>query len=165
MIPSFEADVALKYNPYPNPNYKIIFDDVFWHLKRETEEETIDRLLERQHFTGLRQFLHAIFPKDKKHEAIRCVCDLDSLDAVLKKSNTFVLDKNLQPEGNLVCRSSTHPNVMAPDINISFDVYDGPKVLFRHISKELLSRVYVEFRTLLFQERKQQRQPDKLDRW
>ena len=28
MKPSFEADMALKYNPYPSPDYKIIFDDM-----------------------------------------------------------------------------------------------------------------------------------------
>jgi hypothetical protein len=63
MKPGFEADVALKYNPYPSPDYKIIFDDVFWHLKRETIEETFDRLLARHQFNGVHDFLHALFPK------------------------------------------------------------------------------------------------------
>jgi hypothetical protein len=34
MVPGFEATAALKYNPYPDPRYRITFEDLFWHLDK-----------------------------------------------------------------------------------------------------------------------------------
>jgi hypothetical protein len=159
MTPGFEADVALKYNPYPSSRHKIIFDDVFWHLSRETMEETFDRLLARQHFSGVRTFLSAIFPK--MQEALTRVCELDTLDAILNHSKVVILDKDSQPGAGLLHSSITHTGYAHGLRRIYFDVYEGRKVHFHDDSKEVLSRVYIEFRALLFEERKQQRQPDK----
>jgi hypothetical protein len=163
MKPSFEADMALKYNPYPSSDFKIIFDDVFWHLSRESMEETFDRLLLRQRFEGVRAFLHAIFPK--KQEVLGLVNELDSLDAILEHSKAVVLDESFESRDGLRCRSCTHIGYGHTLEEIFFDVYEGPKVRFFDRSKEVLSRVYVEFRSLLFDERKQQRQSDKRQGW
>lgn len=164
MKPSFEADVALKYNPYPDPKYKIVFDDVFWHLKRETEEETFYRLLGRQQFSGLRAFLHALF--SKAQEALGCVRELDNLAALLKHFNAVILDKDSKPEGKFLCRSNTNTGY-APGAQgrISFDAYEARKIRFYDDSFEVLGAVYIKFRTVFIEERKQQRQPDKRQGW
>ncbi len=163
MKPSFEADMALKYNPYPSSDYKIVFDDVFWHLNRETPEETFDRLLLRQRFSGVRAFLRAVFPK--KSEAQARVGELDSLDAILKASETVVLDGNSVPSGGLLCRSATNTGYGHALERIFFDFYQGRKVRFQDDSREVLSRSYLEFRACFLKERKQQRQPDKPQGW
>jgi hypothetical protein len=160
MKPSFEADVALKYNPYPDSKYKIIFDDVFWHLKRETEEETFFRLLARQQFGGLRAFLHALFPKSQ--EALGCICELDTLAALLKHFNVVILDNDAKPETRFLCRSNTNTGY-APGLQgrISFDAYEGRKIRFYDDTFEVLGGVYIKFRYVFLEERKRQRQPDK----
>ena len=156
MKPSFEADMALKYNPYPSPNYKykIIFDDVFWHLSRETREETYDRLLMRSRFNGVRDFLRAVFPK--KQEARTHVYELDTLDAILERSKAVVLDASSVPCGGLLHRSFTHTGYGHALERISFDVYVGLMVRFHDNSREVLSRKYLEFRACLLAEQKQQ---------
>lgn len=163
MKPSFEADMALKYNPYPSPDYKIVFDDVFWHLSRETMEETFDRLLGRHRFGGVRAFLSAVFPK--KAEARTRVSELDSLDAILKTSDAVVLDGGSVPSGGLLCRSSTNTGYGHALERIFFDFYEGRKVRFHDDSRDVLSRSYLEFRACLLEERKQQRQPDSRQGW
>jgi hypothetical protein len=163
MKPSFEADMALKYNPYPSSDYKIIFDDVFWHLSRETMEETFDRLLMRQRFNGVRAFLRAVFPK--KQEVLMQVSELDTLDAILGRSNAVVLDESSVPCGGLLCRSNTHIGYGHALKKIFFDVYEGPKVHFHDDSREVLNHSYLEFRACLLEERKQQRQPDQRQGW
>jgi hypothetical protein len=162
--PTFEADMALKYKPYPSPDYKIVFDDVFWHLSRETAEETFDRLLMRQRFSGVRAFLRAIF-FTKKREVLTQVPELDTLDADLERSNAVILDESSVPCGGFLCRSNTHTGYGCALEKIFFDVYAGPKVRFYDNSREVLSRSYLDFRACLLEERKRQRQPDKPQGW
>ena len=163
MKPSFEADMALKYNPYPSPDYKIVFDDVFWHLSRETMEETFDRLLMRPRFGGVRDFFRAVIPK--KQEALTQVCELDTLDAVMERSKAVVLDGGSVPSGGLLHRSCTNTGYGQAHGRIFFDVYEGRQVRFQDDSREVLSRSYLEFRACLLEDRKQQRQPDKRQGW
>ena len=61
MTPGFEAEAALTYSPYPDPRFKITFDDPFWHLNKESLEETFDRLLARQHLQSLSRMFVAFF--------------------------------------------------------------------------------------------------------
>jgi hypothetical protein len=159
MRPSFEADVALKYNPYPDPKYKIVFDDVFWHLKREVAQETFYRLLARQQFVGLRAFLRAL--SSSAQEALECVREVDTLASVLNRFKVVVLDENSKPEGRFLCRSNTNTGY-APGLQgrISFDAYEGREIRFYDESLKVLSGVYAEFRSVFLEERKQQRQPD-----
>jgi hypothetical protein len=163
MKPSFEADMALKYNPYPSPDYKIVFDDVFWHLSRETIEETFDRLLKRHRFNGVRAFLRALFPK--KQEALTHVCEVDTLDAIMERSKAVILEEGSIPDGALVCRSCTNTGYGHTHGSIFFDVYQGRQLRFRDNSREVLNRSYVELRANLLEERKQQRQPEKAQAW
>jgi hypothetical protein len=162
MKPGFEAEVALKYNPYPNSSTNIIVDDVFWHLSRETMEETFERLLARQCFSGLQSFLRGLF-SDKKQEALACVCKCETFDAMLKASQAVRLGKDSKAEGRLLCRSGTPTGYAQGKMN--FDVFDGRMVRFHDDSEEVFNRVYVDFRTRLFELRKQQRQGNKWQEW
>jgi hypothetical protein len=164
MKPTFEADMALKYNPYPSANYKIVFDDVFWHLSRETMEETVDRLLMRQRFSGVRAFLRTIF-FPKKHEVLTQVPELDTLDAILERSKATVLDDGSVPHGRFLGKSVTHTGYWYALEKIEFVVYAGPEVRFFDNSREVLSRSYLEFHACLVEERKLQRQPAKPQGW
>ena len=156
MKPTFEADMALKYNPYPSADYKIVFDDVFWHLSRETMDETVGRLLKRERFSSVRDFLRIIF-FPKKHEVLTQLHELDTLDAILERSKAVVLDKSSVPGSRLLGRSNKHTCYG----HAFFDVYAGPKVRFFDNSREVLSRSYLECRGCLLEERKRQRPPDK----
>ncbi len=162
MTPSFEAEMALKYNPYPSSSHKIIFDDVFWHLNRETMEETFERLLARQYFSGLQSFLRGLF-SNKKQEALACVCECETFDTMLKASQAVMLEKDSRTEDKLLCRSGS-PAGHAQG-RMYFDVFEGRMVRFHDDSKEVFSRVYVEFRTRLFELRKEQRQRIKWEEW
>jgi hypothetical protein len=84
---------------------------------------------------------------------------------MLKHSNTVILDKDSNPDGMLLCRSNTNTGYSHTSGRIFFDVYEGRKVRFYDDSKKVLSSVYIEFRELLLEERKQQRKPDKLQGW
>src|SRR5439155_24272672 len=89
MRPGFEAAAALKYNPYPDPRYRITFDDVFWHLDKESTEETFDRLLERHTYAGLKAFLQGCF--ENKRDALAAVSKDMTFPALLKSSDTVLL--------------------------------------------------------------------------
>ena len=136
---------------------------MFWHLSRETIEETFDRLLKRHRFNGVRDFLRALFPK--KQEALTHVCEVDTLDAIMERSKAVILEEGSIPNGGLVCRSCTNTGYGHAQGSIFFDVYQGRQVRFRDNSREVLSRSYLELRANLLEERKQQRQPEKVQAW
>jgi hypothetical protein len=125
--------------------------------------EHYNRLLIRQRFSGVRDFLRAVFPK--KQEALTHVCELDTLDAIMERSNAVVLDGGSVPRGGLLCRSCTNTGYGHAQGRISFDVYEGRQVRFHDDSREVLSRSYLELRACLLEDRKQQRQPDKRQGW
>jgi hypothetical protein len=95
MKPDFEADVALKYNPYPDPKYKIQFKDDFWHLSHETIQDSFCRLLARHRFSGLGNLLRSLF--DTVDEAIDFVGKNDTLDTLLNEAKVEMLTKNPEP--------------------------------------------------------------------
>lgn len=152
-VPGFEAEMALKYNPYPDQRYQIMFDDPFWHLDRESMEDTFDRLLARQRFSGLHGFLRGLIPK--KPEALAAVCQFEQFGALLKGCSATILEKNSKIDGNLLRRSGPP----------GFEAYEGRAVRFKGDSEDALRRVYSEFRTCLFEERKRQKRQPKWDEW
>ena len=81
MTPGFEAAAALKYSPYPDPRYRITFEDVFWHLDKESMEETFDRLLDRHTYGILKGFLRGYF--ETKPDALAAVCEYLTFPAML----------------------------------------------------------------------------------
>ncbi len=161
MKPSFEAEVALKYNPYPDPKYGIRFDDVFWHLSRETVKETYFRLLTRQRFSGLRDLLRSLF--DKVGEAVDYVGKCETFDALLKEANVGILTGNPKPGGRFKGRfnANSYPKFGLPARTGSFVAIEGRRIFFSGAAQSVLSDVYVEFRAALKEARQQHRKPDK----
>src|SRR5206468_9659357 len=89
MTPGFEAAAALKYSPYPDPRYRITFEDVFWHLDKESMEETFDRLLDRHTYGILKGFLRGYF--ETKPDALAAVCEYLTFPAMLAETGAVLL--------------------------------------------------------------------------
>src|SRR5206468_5643334 len=83
MMPGFEATTALKYSPYPDSRYRITFDDLFWHLDKESMEDTFHRLLERHSYGILKGFLRGYF--ESKPDALAAVCEYATFSAMLQR--------------------------------------------------------------------------------
>lgn len=161
MKPSFEAEVALKYNPYPDPKYGIRFDDVFWHLSRETEEESFGRLLMRQRFSGLRDLLRALF--NKVGEAIDCVGKCETFDGLLKEAKVVILTKRPEPGARFIGRfnANSYPELGQRVRTGSFVALADRRILFSDAAQDVLRDTYVEFRVAVKEARQQQRKRDK----
>jgi hypothetical protein len=161
MEPSFEAEVALKYNPYPDPKYGIRFDDVFWHLNRETVEDSFCRLLARQRFSGLRDLLRALF--NKVGEAIECVGKSETFDGLLKEAKVVILKKHPESGARFIGRfnANSYPELGRRVRTGSFVALADRRILFSDAAQSVLSDVYIEFRAALNEARQQQRQPQK----
>lgn len=167
MIPTFEADVALKYNPYPDPKYDIHFDDVFWHLNRETMQESFCRILARQRFSlfsGLRDLLRSLF--DKVDEAIEHVAKCETLDELFKEVNVVIITETPERRAEFTGRynANSYPEIgqlVMPQKIGHFEEYGSRKIRLFNDAQTVLSDAYVEFIAALKEARQQQRQPDK----
>jgi hypothetical protein len=145
MVPGFEAEVALKYNPYPDPRFNIIFDDFFWHLDRESLEETFDRLLTRQKFQNLKHLMQGLFPN--KSEAIAVICEFVNMDEMFKGYNVAIQEGETQANWDQFRVGGS-----------GFNVFAGPAVHFlpNTDSRIKLNDAYSQFRIVFFDERKRQ---------
>ena len=153
MVPGFEAAAALKYNPYPDPRYRITFDDLFWHLDKESMEDTFDRLLERHTYDILRSFLQKYF--QSRARALAAVCEHTSFGAMLTGTGAVVLkqDDVVEDRHLLVQHSTIWGTAFGP---VKFEVYQGRKVRFGNGSDKKFTEAYADFRACLFEERKRQ---------
>jgi len=154
MIPGFEATAALKYNPYPDPRYRITFDDLFWHLDKESAEETFDRLLERHTYAGLKSFLEGYF--ENKGDALAAVRKDDTFPALLKRSGAVLLkDDEVVQDDQLRCHySAAWGTPFAP---VDFEVYKNRKLRLLKHGDRMLGDAFADFRKCFFEERKRQR--------
>jgi len=154
MIPGFEAEVALKYNPYPDARYNIKFDDFFWHLDRESVEETFDRLLARQKFHKLQLLLKGLFPK--KAEALAVVCEFDEMEKMFEGCDVVIVDNPKDVDWRSFRIGAG-----------SFNVFASRMILFQDDSRSRaeLRQAYSEFRLILFDDRKRQPNRSKPDTW
>lgn len=161
MKPSFEAEVALKYNPYPDAKYGIEFDDVFWHQNRETPAESFYRLLARQRFSGLGGFLRCLF--ETVEEAINYIHKCETFEALLKDANVLILTEQPQPgtewKGRL--NANSYPEFGRRGRTGSFDAFAGRKIRFYESAQSVLNNSYIEFRLAFDEVLRQQRPPDK----
>jgi hypothetical protein len=154
MVPGFEATASLKYNPYPDPRYRITFDDPFWHLDKELIEDTFDRLLTRHTYSVLQSFLQAYF--EGRPDALAAVCEDTSFPAMLERTGAVLLKPGEVVEDRwLMCQHSAAWGT--PFGPIKFEVYQGRKVRFSEGGERMFAEVYAEFRKCLFEERKRQR--------
>lgn len=161
MKPSFEADVALKYRPYPDPKYNIRFDDVFWHLNRETMKDSFCRILARQRYEALKLFLHFLF--NKAEDAVDCVNKSESLEVLLNEANVTILNESQNPNAKFkgCFEKNTFLEIGRQPKRIKLDAFEGPKIRFYNDSQKVLSGVYIEFLAALKKARLDQRRPDK----
>jgi hypothetical protein len=153
MVPGFEAAAALKYNPYPDPRYRITFEDPFWHLDKESMEETFDRLLERQTYRILKGFLRAYF--EHKPDALAAVCEYATFSAMMQTTGAILLEQDDAVPDQLMCHyQSAWGTAFGP---VDFKVYAKRKVRFVSNSEKALADAYADFRSSLFEERRHQR--------
>ena len=157
MVPGFEAAASLKYNPYPDPRYRIAFDDLFWHLDKESMEDTFDRLLERHTYSSLKSFFQAYF--QSKREALAVVCEDMTFPAMLDRTGAVLLKDDEVVQDQLMCHfRAAWGTAFGP---VDFEVYKERKVRCLKDSERMLADAYADFRKCFFEERKRQRQ----DRW
>ena len=153
MAPGFEAAATLKYSPYPDPRCSITFDDPFWHLDKESIEETFDRLLARHTYDIIRSFLRAYF--GSKPDALAAVCEDAGFSAMLKRTGAVLLKENEVVKDRLICsHSEAWGTAFGP---IKFEVYQGRKIRFFENCEAKFVDAYADFRRCLFEERKRQR--------
>jgi hypothetical protein len=154
MVPGFEATAALKYNPYPDPRYRITFDDLFWHLDKESMEETFDRLLERHTYGILKAFFQAYFENNR--EALAAICEHVNFPGLLARSAAILLKQDEAVHDQLMCHHrATWGTAFGP---VEFEVYQNRKVRFLKDSDRMLGDAYADFRKCFFEERRRQHQ-------
>jgi hypothetical protein len=154
---SFEAEAALRYNPYSDGRFRIVFDDPFWHLNKESIEETFDRLLARQHFNALSHLLVAFF--DTRATALAALCEFVTFDSFLSGAGVSFLKGDEKTDASLQCSGGWGNSLFG---SVEFEAYDGRVLRIDAGSKETLASHYSIFRARLFEERKRQ---SKRPRW
>lgn len=161
MKPGFEARAALDFNPYPHPFSRITFDDVFWHLDKETMEETFDRLLARESYRIMRGLLRALFERNRA-SALAAVCRSGDLAELFEINKVVFLKERPAFSPELLCRQSAgFSSQFGP---IEFDVFKGRKIWIDQRTRNVFEEVYRDFRRSLFQEREKQR-PARSEFW
>lgn len=150
MRPGFEVQSALTYNPYPDARFRITFDDPFWHLNKESFEETFDRLLARQHFNSLGRLLLNFF--NTRASAVAAVCAFSTLEAFFAGTGTSFLTEGDVTEKLLRCSGGGGTSLGAVD----FEVYDGRAIRIEQPALQELACHYFAFREQLFDERNRQ---------
>jgi hypothetical protein len=156
MSPGFEAEAAMAYNPYPDPRFRITFDDPFWHLNKESLEETFVRLLARQVFDSVRRLFVAFFPT--RASALAAVCEFSTLEFLFVGVGGSLLKEGEVPTGLL--RSSGGGGFSAG--SVGFEAYEDRKLRITAGEQVKLASYYLAFRKELFEERKRQ---GKRSRW
>lgn len=92
--PSFEVESALKFNPYANDGADRLLIDPFWHLDKESEEETFDRLLKRQSYSHFDTFFNGYYFKGmgySKRKALNNLIDYESFEELLDATGATLL--------------------------------------------------------------------------
>jgi hypothetical protein len=158
MTPGFEAGAALKYNPYPDPHSRITFDDVFWHLNKESMEETFERLLDRASYLGMKCIVRAFFRENWPATAIAAVCESADFPAFLAANGGRILEGNEKAEGHL--REAVTNSALFGVIRV--EVYEGRQVRLTNGTPDIFPQIYEDFRSCLFAERKSQRPRQRL---
>jgi hypothetical protein len=156
MVPGFEARGALEYNPYPDSVYRITFDDVFWHLDKESMEETFDRLLERESYRIVQGLFRGLF--EHRAAALVAICQSENLTALFEVNRVVLLQERPPFTDQSLCRQETsHFSLLGP---IAFDVLKERRVWLDERTRNVFEEVYRDFRSCLFREREKQRRPN-----
>lgn len=154
MAPGFEAKAALEFNPYPDHRYNITFDDVFWHLDKESIEETFDRLLVRQSYGVLQSLFRGLFAT--RAAALTAICRDATLEVMLQ-TNKVVLLQNQQVATGYPIAAFSGLSALPLVRAIRVQVYQDKSVRFEQNCFSLCADIYCDFRNALFAERDRQR--------
>jgi hypothetical protein len=140
-VPNFETHAALKFGPYPKQTDRILLDDPFWHLDKESEEETFDRLINRWRFLNFGTFFNGYFRA--RRPALEALKAYESLDLLLKATGAVLLDA---PSSELRSYSNFYAKGDMNNNGGKVDVYEGKAVHFAERSRAFLNFHYGQFR-------------------
>jgi len=147
-LPSFETQAALKFGPYPKDGENISLYDPFWHLDKESEEETFDRLIQRQDYHQFSSFFSGYF--FARRPALNALKKYATFDGFLKDTEAIILDL---PDDGRRLRSRFGAR---GDMNFNGGdvlVYENKAVYFGGRSRCFLSYYYEKFRTAFLEHR------------
>ncbi len=147
-VPNFETHAALKFGPYPQQADRILLDDPFWHLDKESEEETFDRLLNRWRFHDFGPFFNGYFRA--RRPALEALKTHATLDDLLKATGATILDT---PSTTHSLGSQFHAKGDMNQNGGKVQVYDGKVVHFADRSRLFLSHHYRLLREAFFSHR------------
>jgi hypothetical protein len=147
MKPGFEAAAALKYNPYPDLQYNITFDDVFWHLDKESIEETFDRLLARRPYELVHNLFYGFFAT--RAEALAALCESETFSDLKTRHGVVVLQQAASP------KDEPHRMFMGGP----YEIFRNKKIRFLAVPEAAFVLAYEDFRRCFFEERKRRRKP------
>jgi hypothetical protein len=156
--PKFETHAALKFGPYPKQTDHIVLDDPFWHLDKETEEETFDRLVDRWSFQNFGSFFSGYFRA--RRPALDALKAYSSFDALLDGTGAVILDApsaTLGTGGNFHARGDMNHN------GGQVHLYEGKTVHFGGRSRIFLNHYYRQFREAFLAHRKSI--PERMNYW
>jgi hypothetical protein len=140
-VPNFETHAALKFGPYPKQADRILLADPFWHLDKESEEETFDRLIERWRFRDFSTFFNGYFRI--RRSALEALKAYESLDVLLTATAATILDA---PSPTLSLGSSFYAKGDMNNNAGEVHVYDGKAVHFADRSRIFLNHNYRQLR-------------------
>jgi hypothetical protein len=136
-VPNFETRAALKFGPYPQQADRILLDDPFWHLDKESEEETFDRLIKRWRFRDFGPFFNGYFRA--RRPALEALKAYESLDLLLQSTGAEILPV---PSSELKLYSDFHAKGDMNSNGGKVTVYEGKVVHFADRSRAFLNFHY-----------------------
>jgi hypothetical protein len=152
-VPKFEVSLALRFNPYLEKNSRLL-KDPFWHLDKETEEQTFDRMLKRQRFDGVESLFSSLYFKGMGYAKRNAMTDLkrfENLTDLLSEYSVTRLsqsNKSLSSMGQFSVREDGYGSCSYPVI-----VYEEKTIYFEGKSEEILRVIYGAFRNAFLRHR------------
>ena len=146
--PSFEVMVAMSHGAYPKAAEHIRIKDCFWHMDKESPEETFDRLLGRQDFDNLDTFFCGYF--FKRQPALEAVVNFETLAAFFTGTLGEVIPAPLETD-RLMSRFWAKG-----DFNYNGGeviVFENRCVQFNGCSEHFISTQYAAFRDAFIKHR------------
>jgi hypothetical protein len=146
--PSFDVMVAMSHGAYPKAAEHIRIKDYFWHLDKETPEETFGRLLERQDFGNMDTFFCGYF--FKRRPALEAVVNFETLAAFFIGTGGEVIPAPLETD-RLMSRFGAKG-----DFNYNGGeviVFENRRVQFNGRSQHFIATQYSAFRDAFLKHR------------
>ena len=151
--PSFQVESALKFNPYANDGADRLLIDPFWHLDKESEEETFDRLLKRQSYDHFNTFFAGYYFKGmgySKRKTLNNLKAYDSFKDLLDLTGATLLTK---PDDSLQLGSRFGVREPHGFKYYNVIVYEKHVVYMEGNALEVLESTFKSFRKAFFQHR------------